>query len=143
MMAEVFPGKSRLTLVLALGFMAPLLHAQWTAASVTGRYGFHALGWSVPSTGVPTPFAFSGYWEFDGIGNFTAQDTLVQFTSITPNRMYGGTYQVNPDGTGTFTITLPGAAPFTSSFTIVKGGTEVEVIHQRAGIVVTFSLVKQ
>jgi len=60
---------------------------------------------------------------------------------VLTDRVYGGTYQVNPDGTGVFTIDLPGAS-FSSGFTIIEDGQTIEVLHRRSDVVATFSLRK-
>jgi hypothetical protein len=78
-----------------------------------GSYGFTA---SAPYTGLDNsgPLALVGLITFDGAGNFTGTETVVQ-PDPSPNATtvrsqtvpFIGTYTVNADGTGTMMIQLP------------------------------------
>lgn len=59
----------------------------------------------------------------DGAGNFTQTDNVKGGLSGTvPNRPGAGTYSVNPDCTGTYTVNVPGAPPIVNQFVIVDNG---------------------
>jgi hypothetical protein len=67
---------------------------------------------------------------FDGNGNFTQTDNVKgSLSGILPDRPGSGTYSVNPDCTGTFTlIPGPGAPPIVNRFIIVDGGKEFRAV---------------
>jgi hypothetical protein len=60
---------------------------------------------------------------FDGAGNFTQIDNVKgSLSGITPSRVGGGTYSVNSDCTGTFTVNNAGNPPIVNQFVIVDNG---------------------
>lgn len=60
---------------------------------------------------------------FDGNGNFTQTDNVKgSLSGITPDRPGSGTYNVNADCTGVYTIGIPGTPPLVTRFVIVDGG---------------------
>jgi hypothetical protein len=62
---------------------------------------------------------------FAGDGNFTQTDNVKgSLSGITPDRPGTGTYSVNPDCTGTFTVNNPGNPPIVNRFVIVDNGQE-------------------
>lgn len=60
---------------------------------------------------------------FDGAGGFTQTDNVKgSLSGITPDRGGIGTYSVNPDCTGVFTVNNPGNPPIVNRFVIVDNG---------------------
>ena len=117
-------------MVLALG-LAPAVKAAdkgCTNASLKGTFSHVGTGFI---TGVG-PLAGAGTDTFDGNGGITAT------ASLSVNGKIGqvtatGTYKVNPDCTGTYTI--PGGT--TLFFVIDDGGNEVKAVCTDPGTVIT------
>ena len=93
--------------------------------SLNGSYGFQITG-SIPGT-----LAIAGIARvvFDGQGNFTQKgDSLINVIGHAPMRSLGqlgtGTYTVDPDCTGTETLTVGGQV-HNSTFVLVNRGRKV------------------
>jgi hypothetical protein len=83
------------------------------------------------------PFAEVGTQTFDGKGNTTAAAVLSQNGNIIPVTVTG-TYSVNPDCTGTFTLLVsPFGLTVHNIFAIDDGGNGIKAIETEAGVVVT------
>ena len=101
-------------------------------ATLKGYYGFQITGTR------PAPSILSGIQAtpgtteqvvgvvvqiFDGKGGFTQTDNVKgSLSGITPDRAGTGTYSVNPDCTGTFTVNNPGNPPIVNRFVIADNG---------------------
>ena len=115
------------------------------------KYGFHTLALSFDATGTTGgsfPFAISGYYEFHGDGTLNGADTVSTCCDTNNNgviipRVYTGTYQVNPDGTGTLQLDISSNFKPVGNFVIVEGGREIEIIFAVPGNLNTFTLRKQ
>lgn len=104
-------------------------------ATLKGNYGLQITGTR------PAPSVLSGIQAspgtteqvvgvvvqiFDGNGGFTQTDNVKgSLSGITPDRPGGGTYSVNPDCTGTFTVNNPGAPPIVNRFVISDNGQSI------------------
>lgn len=106
-------------------------------ASLTGTYGFQITG------GIPGVMAISGVsrLSFDGQGNFTQiGDSQILINGQPPMVSLGvpgsGTYIVNPDCTGTETLTIGGKVHH-STFVLVDHGKEVLDMNADPGVVIT------
>ena len=65
---------------------------------------------------------------FDGKGNFSQVDAVADNGFLTPGWRPGtGTYSVNPDCTGTATLTIPGMGDLHLQMIVAQGG---NTIHQ-------------
>jgi hypothetical protein len=126
---------------------APALFAQdapvCTNATLKGVYGVTVLG-VVPATTVQSSFPSAIYppgtleqivgivrHVFDGKGGFTQVDNVKGYLSgIILDRPGSGTYSVNADCTGTYSIIVPvpGVPPIVVKFVIVDGGKEFRAI---------------
>jgi hypothetical protein len=108
------------------------LRPAYRNAHLNDRYGFHVLALrldsATPTTGASTPFAISGYYQFNGDGTLIGRDTLVMNLMVT-ERQYEGTYQVNPDGTGTLKLNMSPTFQPEGRFVITKGGEQIEIIY--------------
>jgi hypothetical protein len=112
--------------------------SRFANCGLKGIYGFGYIG-IAPQVSNPdsftqyNPFATGGMWNFHGDGTFDAADTQVA-SGEAKDRVYSGTYSINPDGTGTADFTAGGLS-HTRHLVIVNGGQTIEFI-QTDGLVV-------
>ena len=120
-------------MVLALG-LAPAVKAAdkgCTNASLKGTFSHVGTGFI---TGVG-PLAGAGTDTFDGNGGITGTASLsINGTIVSLTET--GTYKVNPDCTGTYTVSSAGGST-TAFFVIDDGGNEVKGVCTDPGIVIT------
>jgi hypothetical protein len=100
-----------------------------------GHYGFTLQGTKLVVSGVPGPTGLQvgvAMADFDGDGTFeqidavTIAGTAVSDFTHTPAH---GTYTVNHDCTGTFTIDFTdGRPPVVTSFVVVENGSEIDTV---------------
>jgi len=106
-------------------------------ASLQGTYGYTSIGTITSPPDIAGPIAEVGAQTFDGRGNTTATATLSSNGTIFPLTITG-TYTVNSDCTGTFTLQV---APFGITvdvlFVIDDGWNEFRAIETDAGFVIT------
>lgn len=120
-------------------------------ALIAGAYGFIVQGAKLagpPGTPVGAQIGVA-MTEFDGKGNLTQIDTVTiggnkvaDFTHTPAN----GTYTVNPDCTGTFTINFTDGRPtVVTNFVVVSNGNEIDtvVISPGGGVLATGSIGKR
>jgi hypothetical protein len=101
-------------------------------ASLKGSYGVALSGTRPAPTILPNVNFLPGAMEQvigvvimipDGNGNFTQTDNVKgSLSGITPNRPGTGTYTVNADCTGTYTVLNAGSPPIVNQFVLVNGG---------------------
>jgi len=132
------------------------LHAQTggatcTNASLKGTYGVSITGTRPAPAVLPSfPLFFAGSLEqvlgiviqtFDGNGNFTQVDNVKgSLSGITPDRAGSGTYSVNADCTGTFTVLIAGNPPIVNRFVLTDGGNEFRsVVTSPQAVMITAS----
>ena len=134
--------------VFALGIM-PKAQAgergECSNASLRGSFGFSATGTLL---GLPAPFAGPfgeiGRQTFDGHGNVDGTATLSANGNIVKGVNWQGTYEVNPDCTGSMTIfILPFGSTADLDFVIDDDGAELRAIVTGAGSVETRDYKKQ
>lgn len=89
------------------------------------------------------PIAAIGVTNFDGHGHFTGTDTVNINGSGGISESSTGTYTVNSDCTGTTVQTFPDGRVVSTSFVIVKNGTEFLFLNTAPGLVITGSSKKQ
>ena len=71
---------------------------------------------------------------YDGLGNMTVLDASgVNGTVPTGWRTGSGTYTVNPDCTGTETISFPGQADIHAQFAVAQSGNKLHYVNIDAG----------
>jgi hypothetical protein len=107
---------------------------------LAGHYGFTLQGTKFPVTGVPGPTGLQvgvAMADFDGDGSFEQIDTVTingEVASDFTHTPANGTYTVNSDCTGTFTIDFTdGRPPVVTSFVVVDNGTEIDTVVTSAG----------
>lgn len=97
---------------------------------LSGSYGFVVTGTrpSAPTPGAPIETVVGvAMTQFDGNGNLMQTDNIHGSISgyTAPDRQGTGTYTINPDCTGTMTISSPGSPTLTLSIVVVDDGNEV------------------
>ena len=133
-------------------YTVPAVHASTgcSVATLHGNYGvIQPAGFTTHNSpnGSEVPWQFVGVETFDGNGgtsvNYTAAVNGAIFTELGPDKVSTGTYQVNPDCTGSLLITNGPAAPANFNIVIVGGGAEVFGISTDNGDTGTFDEKKQ
>jgi hypothetical protein len=72
---------------------------------------------------------------YDGLGNLTALDTSGVNGNVPPGWRTGtGSYTVNPDCTGSETISFPGQADIHAQFIVAQSGNTLHYVNVDAGI---------
>jgi hypothetical protein len=109
-----------------------------TNASLNGSFADKDTGFIIPGpNAAPVPFAGVNAITFDGNGNMTA----IGFGSVGGSggsQTENGTYTVNPDCTGTYTVTInPGGLTAHAFFIIDDSLDELQIIVTDAGTVIT------
>ena len=132
------------TLLIGVALWLPGLRSRRVAAQsagLTGSYGFSATA-AYTGGNNSNPLAIVGVITFDGAGNVTGSETVVQ-PDTSPNATtvqsftvpFAGTYTVNADGTGALKIALaiPNASPITASFVLTDGGSGFMLVQTGGG----------
>ena len=72
---------------------------------------------------------------YDGFGNLTVLDSSGVNGNVAPGwRTGSGSYAVNPDCTGTETISFPGQADIHAQFVVAQSGNKLHYVNVDAGI---------
>jgi len=108
------------------------------AASLNGGFADKDTGFIVPAANAaPLPFAGINAITFDGNGNITGTGFGNVGGSGTP-QTETGTYTVNPDCTGTYTVTInPGAITVHAYFVPDDSLNELQIIITDPGNIIT------
>jgi hypothetical protein len=125
--------------VLALG-MSPSAKAQnkgCSNATLKGTFSHTASGFEIAPPAIAGPVAGVGTDTFDGNGGVTTSATISLNGNIVPLTATG-TYKVNPDCTGTYT--LPGTTLF---FVITDSGNEIQAVCIDPGVVLNHTFRRQ
>lgn len=108
-------------------------------ATLNGTFAFTSTGFITAPPPLAGPFAIVGAQTFDGHGALTATATVSQNGNIIPVTV-AGTYTVNPNCTGTFTVQISPVNITTHLFFVIDdSGKEFQVIQTDPGVVVTGS----
>jgi hypothetical protein len=107
-------------------------------ATLHGSFGYTSTG-TLLETFVPPPFAgpFAevGRQTFDGKGNTEAIVTFSANGNISSKVTFEGTYKVNPDCTGSMTLSNPSLGAIHADFVIDDEGKELRTISTDSGVV--------
>jgi hypothetical protein len=106
-------------------------------ATLQGSFGYTSTGTLLPSFVPPPyagPFAEIGRQTFDGKGNTEATGTLSANGNIFSKVTFEGTYAVNPDCTGSMTLSSSLGVSH-ADFVIDHDGTELRLIFTDSGVV--------
>jgi len=128
------------TLIAAL-LLATFAHAQDNPICIdrliAGDYGFTIRGQKLGGPGPIGPQVGVAMAHFDGEGSFTQTDTVTIDGLVVADFTHtpaSGTYTVNSDCTGTFTINFTdGRPPVTTAFVVADNGNEIDVVVTSAG----------
>jgi hypothetical protein len=105
--------------------------------TIAGAYGFTVQGTKLAGPGPTGPQVGVAMAEFDGKGNFTQIDTVTINGVVVADFTHTpatGTYTVNSDCTGTFTIDFTDGRPtVVTNFVVVEGGLEIDTVVYSAG----------
>jgi hypothetical protein len=120
---------------LAMAQTAPSYNLSCSNATLLGAYAFQITGQILAPPPAAGPVAGVALTLFDGNGNLTQVDNVVH-NGVAPTedwRPATGTYTVNSDCTGTFTLTpQPSVAsdaspPLTVHFVVSRDGSQIRV----------------
>jgi len=136
---------------LASGYAQSEPHAGCNNRLIAGNYGFTIQGNKLGGQGPTGPQVGVAMTEFDGKGGLSQIDTVTVSGEVVADFTHtpaSGSYTVNPDCTGTFTINFTdGRPPIVANFVIVKSGLEIDTVVISAGgmqgIVATSSIGKK
>ena len=106
-------------------------------ATLRGSFGYTSTGTLLPSFVPPPfagPFAEVGRQTFDGKGNTNATGTLSANGNIFSRVTFEGTYTVNPDCTGSMTLSSSLGVSH-ADFVIDDDGTELRLLFTDSGVV--------
>jgi len=137
----------------------------WTAASayaqsdspvcnnrlIAGNYGFTIEGTKLGGLGPVGPLVGVAMTEFDGDGGLTQIDTVIINGVVSSDFTHTpatGTYAVNSNCTGTFTINFTDGRPtVVTNFVVVENGSEIDTVvissGGKTGILATRSIGKR
>ena len=114
-------------------------------ATLQGSFGYTSTGTLLPSFVPPPyagPFAEVGRQTFDGKGKTDATGTLSANGNIFSKVTFEGTYAVNPDCTGTMTLSSSLGVSY-ADFVIDDDGAELRLIFTNSGVVESRVYTKQ
>ena len=127
----------------------------FAADAFKGTYGFTEQG----SFGTSTPLAGLGLLTADGFGNVSGSETLQIYGSAPQALAFQGTYNINPDGSGSLSLSYqapvdptadpnappanPGPTEARYDFVVVNGKLELHAIRADNGLVATATFVRQ
>ena len=148
---------SRILVICVVLVLAPAVMAQSASRndsggrcsnqSLSGSYGAQIQGTlyipNDPNQPIKVDLRTVSMGHYDGTGNVTFSDHVVVNGNPPAEewREASGTYSVNPDCTGTFSVvTAPGFPPIVVHFVVVKHGTEIHGVTN--GSAITYSAYK-
>lgn len=135
--ARIFTMAAVITLALAIAPTAKANDKGCSNATLQGTFAYTSTGYITAPPSVAGPFAEAGTQSFDGKGATTATATLSHNGNILPVTIIG-TYTVNPDCTGTFTLQVsPIGITVDVLFVIDNSGNEFRAIETDPGLVIT------
>lgn len=104
---------------------------------IAGHYGFTIEGSKLGGQGPTGPQVGVALTEFDGKGGLTQIDTVTVNGEVVADFAHPpatGTYKVNPDCTGAFTIDFTdGRPPVSANFVVIEDGLEIDTVVISAG----------
>jgi hypothetical protein len=104
---------------------------------IKGNYGFTVQGTKLGGMGPTGQQVGVAMTKFDGKGHLTQIDTVTVDGNVVADFSHTpatGTYAVNPNCTGTFTLNFTdGRPPVAASFVVVNNGDEIDTVVTSAG----------
>jgi hypothetical protein len=134
--------KSRISLLLLTFAMAAsstlTAHAGCTNATIQGTYAFTIHGTILNPDGSTLLIDGLARTTFDGKGNLTQLDAVAVNGNVAPGWASNtGTYSVNPDCTGTFTVTNGSQPPVHLQMIVAQSGNTIHDIVTDPGFATT------
>ena len=132
--------KSRISLVLLILALAAsstlTAHASGcTNQTIKGTWGQNLQGLIFLPNGTSLVLTGVTKTTYDGLGNLTAVDSSGVNGNVPAGWRTGtGTYTVNPDCTGTETISFPGQPDIHAQFVVAQSGNKLHYVNIDAGI---------
>jgi len=115
----------------------PARAAQCSLASVAGSYGYTTNGFVAIAPGSFVPVAAAGRITFDGHGNVNGTQTRVVAGSSL-DETYSGTYSVNPNCTGSFTVLVePDTRTSTVDLVWTDSTNDISAVFTTPGFILT------
>jgi hypothetical protein len=108
-------------------------------STIRGSYAFTIHGQIFPPDG-SAPLIVDGVAKttFDGNGGLTQLDTVAANGDVPPDwRVSTGTYSVNPDCTGTFTVTNDPQPPIHARMIVAQSGNTIHAVVTDPGFATT------
>ena len=133
MISKIASASLILVFILALGsatWAQPAPAGSCSNATLDGNSGFVVTG-----TDPNGPTAIGGQITADGKGGFTGVETISDNGNVTADVPVTGTYIVHANCTGKGKITPKGGSASHFNFTIVSGGTDVQLVITDSGTV--------
>jgi hypothetical protein len=113
-------------------------NGQCSNRTLHGAYGCSVQGVLLNIPGLPPEATFVGVltYTFDGKGNLTGTEhVVVNGSPFNPGFLANsGTYSVNPDCTGTETISFRGHADIHAQFALAQSGNKLHYVNVDPGI---------
>jgi hypothetical protein len=113
--------------------------------TLSGSYGGASEGDLMPAPGVSLSFRALTMAQFDGRGHmYWYEHTVIDGVLLEPGwaTKATGTYNVNPDCTGTLVVDTPNSpVPLHLGLVIVKGGTEIHAVLDTDAVLTVFTKV--
>ena len=137
---KLFGNSVALVAIVLAGLASGFAQSPWSACNdklIAGSYGFTIQGTKLGGLG-PTGLQVGvAMTEFDGKGGLTQIDTVTIGGLVVADFTHTpatGTYTVNPDCTGTFTINFTDGRPtVVTNFVVVENGAEIDTVVISAG----------
>jgi hypothetical protein len=111
--------------------------AACTNKLIAGNYGFTVQGTKLAGAGPTGPQVGVAMTQFDGKGNLSQIDTVTIDGEVVADWTHpraSGTYSVNSDCTGTFTINFKDQRPtVVANFVVTANGDEIDTVVISAG----------
>jgi hypothetical protein len=111
-------------------------------ASLNGTFAHIGTGFTTAPPAMAGPLAGVGTDTFDGNGKITGSATLSLNGNIV-SATETGTYKVNPDCTGTYTVQFSGGGATTAFFVIADSGNEIHAVCTDPGTVLNHTFRRQ
>ena len=135
--AKAFAITVATTLALGIASKAQAADKECSNTTLKGTFAFFSTGFITAPPPEAGPFAIVGTQTFDGNGTTAAAARVSQNGNIIPVTL-AGTYSVNPDCTGTFTVQISPVGITTHLFFVIAdNGREFQLIQTDPGVVVS------
>ena len=129
-------------LALFVTIALPAQATQCSLANVAGSYGYTTSGFVATPTGAFVPAAAAGKITFDRHGNVSGTQTRVVAGSSL-DETYSGTYSVNPDCTGSFTVQVqPDTRTSTVDLVWTDNTNGISAVFTNPGFILTATAIR-